>query len=58
MSTHVLLEPPVSACDGSTAELTGNAGEFGVVGSQYKNELYCRWRITVETGKVSFDYIV
>ena len=41
-----------SACRGSLAELTGPRGEFGIAKSQYKNDLQCGWKITVEAGKV------
>ncbi|KAI0218618.1 CUB and peptidase domain-containing protein 1 [Lamellibrachia satsuma] len=39
------------ACNGTSAEMNGGAGELGVVGSHYTNDLYCQWQITVETGK-------
>ena len=35
--------------------MNGGAGELGVVGSHYTNDLYCQWQITVETGKVTED---
>ena len=41
-----------SACSGSPAELTGPSGEFGISKSQYKDNLQCGWKITVEAGKV------
>ena len=41
-----------SACSGSPAELTGPSGEFGISKSQYKNNMECGWKITVEAGKV------
>ena len=40
------------ACSGSPAELTGQSGEFGISKSQYKDNLQCGWKITVEAGKV------
>ena len=39
-------------CDGTTAELNELTGVFGKTDSEYKNNMTCRWRITVATGKV------
>ena len=40
------------ACSGSPAALTGPSGEFGISQSQYKDNLQCGWKITVEAGEV------
>ena len=50
----VFLGPP--ACNGTPAVMNGRSGDLGVVGSHYRNDLYCQWQITVETGKVSFVF--
>ncbi|KAI0218615.1 Cubilin [Lamellibrachia satsuma] len=46
--TAIYLPP---ACNGTSAEMNGRYGYLGVVGSHYRNDIYCQWQITVEAGK-------
>ena len=42
------------ACNGAPTKLRGRRGEFGVVGSQYTDDLFCQWNIRVKARKVSY----
>ncbi|KAI0228733.1 hypothetical protein LSAT2_020812, partial [Lamellibrachia satsuma] len=49
--TAVQLEPEVAACNDTETILGSKEGQFGIVGPQYRNNLYCRWQIIVEAEK-------
>ncbi|KAI0216813.1 Chymotrypsin-like elastase family member 2A [Lamellibrachia satsuma] len=49
--TALQLETEVAACTGTATTLGSKEGQFGIVGPQYRDNVYCLWQIIVETGK-------
>ena len=43
----------VAACRGSPAELTEPEGTFGIIETEYENNMRCGWKIMVDSSKVS-----
>ena len=42
-----------AGCRGQTARLQGPTGSFGIVKSQYEDDMNCAWRIEVGAAQVS-----
>ena len=48
----------VAACIDTETILGNKEGQFGIVGPQYRDNLYCRWQIIVETEKVTVTFLI
>ena len=48
----------VAACNDTETILGSKEGQFGIVGPQYRNNLYCLWQIIVEAEKVRVTFVI